>query len=61
MLVSNFSLFFRLIYVVRGCVRGCSRGRETPSAPSGLVPLRGGTVLHPHGKQKGRNVTRRIY
>ena len=22
-----------------------ARGRETPSAPSGLVPLRGGTVL----------------
>ena len=41
------------------------RRRETPSAPSGLVPLRGGTVLPsawrtkgslrpPHGKQKGR-------
>ena len=42
---------FRLVYVVRGCVRGCSRGRETPSAPSGLVPLRGGQFWHPHGEQ----------
>ena len=48
------------------------RGCETPSAPSGLVPLRGGTVLAsawktkrplwpPHGKQKGCYVPRRIY
>ena len=38
-------LFFRPVYVIRRCVRCCSRGRKTPSAPSGLVPLRGGTVL----------------
>ena len=36
--------FFRPVYVVRGCIRCCSRGCETPSAPLGLVPLRGGTV-----------------
>ena len=55
--VSNYSLFFRPVYVVRGCVRRCSRGPGTPSAPSRLVPLQGGTVFHdrPHGKQKGRN------
>ena len=39
-----FFPFFRPVYVVRGCVRCCSRGCETPSAPLGLVPLRGGTV-----------------
>ena len=47
----------------------CSCGRETPSAPSGLVPLRGAVVttvlfalrmenktaiMAAHGKQKGR-------
>ena len=51
--VSNFSLFFRPVYVVRGCVRRCSRRGETPSAPSGLVPLRGGTVLPSAWQTKG--------
>ena len=37
--------FLRPVYVVRGCVRRCSRGREPPSAPSRLVPLRSGAVL----------------
>ena len=39
-------LFFRPVYVIRRCVRCCSRGRKTPSAPSGLVPLRGLPIIH---------------
>ena len=30
---------------VAACFCGCTCGCETPSAPLGLVPLRGGTVL----------------
>ena len=37
----DFSLFFQPVYVVRGCLRGVFTWRETPSAPSGLVPLQG--------------------
>ena len=37
---SNFSLFSRPVYVVRGCVRCCSRGRETPPPLRGSSPCR---------------------
>ena len=43
---SNFSLFSRPVYVVRGCVRCC--------VPVGVRPLQAGQFCPPHGEQKGR-------
>ena len=42
---SDFLLFLTCLCCPWMCPVLCSRGRETPSAPLGLVPLRGGTVL----------------
>ena len=64
---SDFLLFLTCLCCPWMCPVLCSRGRETPSAPLGLVPLRGGTVLAsawqtkrplwlPHGEQKVRYV-----
>ena len=52
---SNFSLFFRLVYVVRGCLRGVPMGVSFPPPLRGSSHCEAGQFCHPHGTQKSRN------
>ncbi len=44
--------FLRPVYVVRGCVRRCSRGREPPPPLRGSSPYEAGEFWRPHGEKR---------
>ena len=48
---SDFSLFFRPVYVVRGCLRG-HVGVRPPPPLRGSSPCEAGQFCHPHGEKR---------